>query len=457
MRKVDSILCFLLPSLATLLSGCAFHRDEFARFRAASTVCIVSEFDIHGFDDSISVRTIQREYAVRTQAGPPHLPFEEISSTLLEYAGLRVLEEGAEDCDLVWEVKAQGRALMREYSPGTFKTGISADERPDSYAGNRVFTVPGGLFIQGTVSLEVPGIAPHQKRFRGELHPPADMALEITHSPFSARPLFLEYDKPSGREACDRPGSFTQRSVEVLGQTFGVPFLLAAIRSQRDPVDTYAEKLLSSTEARSADQALLIAALEGDVDRHIRRLAAKGLGQTTGGQAVPALTAALKDDAWQVRQMAAQGLAGMGNRRAVAPLIGALKDPEWRVRKAAAEGLVTMGGKRVVAPLIDALKDREWRIRLLAAGNLGEMGDKRAVEPLIDTLKDGEFGVRYHAVLALERLGDPRAVGPLVAVLDDEEIHLQKRVLAALKTLTGRDDNDPDSWRTWWKQKEKRD
>jgi HEAT repeat protein len=65
--------------------------------------------------------------------------------------------------------------------------------------------------------------------------------------------------------------------------------------------------------------------------------------------------------------------------------------------------------------------------------------------------------VRYHAVLALERLGDPRAVGPLVAVLDDEEIHLQKRVLAALKTLTGRDDNDPDSWRTWWKQKEKRD
>jgi len=457
MKKVDSILCLLFLSVASLLSGCALHRDEFARFRAASTVCIVSEFDIRGFDDSISVRTIQGEYAVRTQAGSPHLPFEEISSALLEYAGLRVLQEGAEDCDLVWKVKARGRALMREYSPGTFKTGVSADERPDSYAGNRVFTVPGGLSIQGIVSLEVPGIAPHQRRFRGELHPPADMALEITHSPFSARPLFLEYDKPSGREACERPGSFTQRSVEMLGRAFGVPFLLAAIRSQRDPIDTYAEKLLSSTEVRRADQALLIAVLKGDADRRIRRLAAEGLGQMAGRQTVPALTAALKDDAWQVRQTAAQGLAGKGDRRAVKPLIDALQDSEWRVRKAAAAGLVTLGGKRVVEPLIDALKDPEWRIRLLAAGNLEEMGDKRAVEPLIDALKDPEFGVRYHAVLALERLGDPRAIGPLVALLDDEEIHLQKRVLAALKTLTGRDDNDLDSWRAWWQQKDRRD
>lgn len=457
MRKVDSILCFFLSSAPVLLSGCAFHRNELDRFRSASTVCIASQFDIYGFDDSISVRTMQEEYAVRTQADPPHLPFEEISSALLECAGFRVLKEGTEDCDLVLEIKARGRALMRDYSPGTSKTGVSADERPDSYARDRIFTVPGGLFLQGTVSLEAPGLPPRQKRFRGEVHPPADMALEIMYSPFSTRPLFLEYDKPAGREACDRPGSFTQRNVEILGQALGVPFLLAAIRTQPAPIDAYAEKLLSSMKVRGADRGLLTAALQDDADRRIRRLAAEMLGKTADRKAVPALTAALQDDAWQVRQMSAQALVEIGNQRAVVPLIAALKDPEWRVRRAAAEGLVTMGGKRAVEPLIGALKDPEWRIRLLAAGNLGEMGGKRVVGPLIAALKDGEFGVRYHAVLALERLDDPRAVGPLVAALDDEEIHLQKRVLAALKTLTGRDDAGPDDWRTWWEQKEGKD
>ena len=61
-----------------------------------------------------------------------------------------------------------------------------------------------------------------------------------------------------------------------------------------------------------------------------------------GSFAVEPLSAALKDEEWDVRQAAAEALGEIKDPRAVEPLIAALKDKDSDVRKAAAEALVSL-------------------------------------------------------------------------------------------------------------------
>jgi len=309
-------------------------------------VRIVEEFDIQGFDDSISVRTAQGTLSVRTEGGAPHLPVEEIARELLECAGLQVVTGDAKNHDLVLRIAAQGRALTRRYAPKASKTGAYVGDQlrmvPEAYAGDRIFIVPTGFFLQGTVSLEVPGAVVHRKSFWGEARPPKEAALQITHSSFSLSPLFLEYAKPSGREICNRPGSFTQRAVETIGDIFGIPFLLAAIRSKSVPIDEYAANALSNMRIEKSDEDLLTTALE--------------------------------------------------------------EDEEWRVREQAAEALGRIGGKRAVEPLIAALQDEEYGVRYHAVVALEKLQDPRAVKPFIMALNDGDVQFQNRVLMALKKV-----------------------------------------------------
>ena len=65
-------------------------------------------------------------------------------------------------------------------------------------------------------------------------------------------PLFLEYTKPSGRAVCNRPGSLTQRAVELLGDLYGMPFLLATTRNASTPSREYAVAALGKTKIGEA-------------------------------------------------------------------------------------------------------------------------------------------------------------------------------------------------------------
>ena len=484
MKKLPSVLCVLLSGAALFASsGCAPYQHKFAPFRAASTVRIIEELDIQGFDDSVSVRTLQGTFAVRTNGGAPPLPIEEIARTLLETAGLRVLTGQARNYDITLKISARGHALTKSYTPRAAKTGAFAGNQ-HFYVGDRVFTVPSGIFLKGTVSLEAPGAAFYQRNFRGEVSPPEDLPLTITYTSFSQTPLFLEYTKPSGRALCHRQGSLTQQTVEILGEVFGVPFLLAVIRSESYPFDEYAATALSTASVEKSDEDLLIAALKEDRAWRIRLLAAQTLGKIGGkrvieplihalqdsawqvrkqaagtlenspdNRVVEPLIHALQDSAWQVRQQAVETLGKIGDRRAAEPLIRALQDEEWRIRLLAVKTLGKFRDRRAVEPLIAALQDDEWRIRLLAVETLGKFRDRRAVEPLIAALQDEAYGVRYHAVVALETFRDPRALGPFIELLNSRDVQLQRRVMMALKKITGKDlSTDPDAWRKWWEQ-----
>jgi HEAT repeat protein len=138
-----------------------------------------------------------------------------------------------------------------------------------------------------------------------------------------------------------------------------------------------------------------------------------------GALAVEPLSAALKDEEWDVRQAAARALGKIKDPRAVKPLIAALKDEKWDVRQAAAEALGEIGAP-AVEPLIATLKDKDSDVRQAAAEALGKIGDAHAVEPLIAALKDKDSDVRQAAAYALGEIQARRAVEPLFGALKDE-------------------------------------
>ncbi|MEW6749741.1 MAG: HEAT repeat domain-containing protein [Candidatus Latescibacterota bacterium] len=444
----------LLAAAGWILGGCAAREPRPRGLRAARTVCIVERLQIEGFGGSIPMRTADGVSPVRAEAGAPPLPVEEIARGLLACAGLRVVPCSEAPCDLVFTVTARGYALTREYTPRSAQPDAAAGEprapRPDSASAPRVFTVPSGLAWSGTVSLGSGRVPAREERFGGGLSAPVEMALRLTSSSLSGNPLWLEYDKPSGKALCALPGSFAQRAVETIGAVFGVPFLLQVIQTQPAPLDGFAEKAMGQLPVERQDVDLLVRSVTASPDWRVRRLAAQALARPSSRRAGPALVQALQDTAGPVRLAAAESLGRIGGTGAVPALVRTMGDPLWEVRRTAAQALVSTHDRRAAKPLLAALQDPEWRVRLVAAGNLADVAGRRAVEPLIGALTDPQLGVRYHAVLGLEQLDDARAVGPLVAALDDDDASLRSRVMAALRRLTGLELTEPEAWLAWW-------
>lgn len=76
-----------------------------------------------------------------------------------------------------------------------------------------------------------------------------------------------------------------------------------------------------------------------------------------GGEAVPALIAALHDNHEMVRWEAAKTLGDLPDRRAIQPLIAALEDEDEDIRWLAGEALVAMRTEAIV-PLLERLMER---------------------------------------------------------------------------------------------------
>ena len=460
MKKSHSVLGILLTAATFTAQGCASRQSPRDLIRATSSVRLVQQVDIQGFADSVSVRAVKGAFTVRTSPEAPHLPFAKIARELLTYADLEPESDDSLNSGIVLSIKAQGRALTRDYKSNTSKVKTLTDDQlsivPGSRTDMRVFTVPSGLYLQGTVALEISGAAFRQTDFKGEVRPPPDTAIQLTYSPFSEIPLYLEYTKPSGTAACNRPGSFTQKTVDLLGDIFGISFLLAAIESQSHPIDEYAAEVLSHLDVERTDEDLLITALAPERQQRIRLLAAEVLGKTGGKRAVKALLTAARDPEWRVRWQAVAALGRIADKQAVETLATAMRDPEWQVRQKATEALGQLASKQAVEPLLTAVRDPEWRVRRQAIEALGKRGDARAVEPLLTAVRDPEYGVRYQAVVALDKFRDPRAIEPLIAALRDPDAQFQKRAWIALINITGEDfAADPDLWLEWLEKNRK--
>ncbi len=163
-----------------------------------------------------------------------------------------------------------------------------------------------------------------------------------------------------------------------------------------------------------------------------------------GGPAVPSLIAALAGGEGEVQFGALYALREIGDA-AVPSLVGALDSPDATIRKPAAMILRELGweppdeagairyliageawldvaeyGEAAVDPLIRILRSSDRKTWWHAARTLGEIGEA-AVAPLTGLLHDGDREIRSLVVMALGEIGSP-AVDPLIRLLDDPAI-----------------------------------
>lgn len=198
----------------------------------------------------------------------------------------------------------------------------------------------------------------------------------------------LELMGPSGREA--------------------LPALLDAMQNDGLLVGEQAARAVAAIAILDTDAvAALIEMLEsGSLGG--RAVAALALGEMRppAVQAVPALARAVNDPNAGVRSKAVLALSKLAppDQSAIDALLGALADPQLRFL--ASSALLSIGGEAVPA-LTAALSNENASIRLAAAGILGDLGTEAAesIPALADCLSDDDVLVRQRAAQSMGRIG----------------------------------------------------
>jgi putative membrane-bound dehydrogenase-like protein len=114
-----------------------------------------------------------------------------------------------------------------------------------------------------------------------------------------------------------------------------------------------------------------------------------------------------------------------GGRAGREAIVSVLTNPQVdvSVRMQAARQLGQRGAKEAVPALTAALKDSDAAMRFRAATALGRIGDAQAVPALIDQLTDSDRVARYAAFTALNRIGraSPAAWDVIVSALSSDK------------------------------------
>ena len=90
--------------------------------------------------------------------------------------------------------------------------------------------------------------------------------------------------------------------------------------------------------------------------------------------------------------------------RAVPALVAALDDDAPLVRSASAVGLGELEAHEALPKLLVRVEDDDPHVRQMALAALGEIGDERALPRLVRALADTRPEVRYQAVIAVSRM-----------------------------------------------------
>ncbi|HJZ83604.1 MAG TPA: HEAT repeat domain-containing protein [Polyangia bacterium] len=170
----------------------------------------------------------------------------------------------------------------------------------------------------------------------------------------------------------------------------------------------------------------------GSPDEEVRRSAIAALPPGWLPGAVALLVDAMGDGSWRVRKEAVARLAQWPDPAGAVPaLIAALsEDANVGLRNAAVEALAAIG-KPAVVPLLTALR-AGGEHRKLIVDALGAIGDPQAVEPLCTAMEGSDENLRAAAAEALGRIGGPRVADALVSALHHEDLMTR---LAALESL----------------------
>jgi hypothetical protein len=120
---------------------------------------------------------------------------------------------------------------------------------------------------------------------------------------------------------------------------------------------------ISAPSPARADQVKRLSQiLLGDGSYRVRMQAAIVLGRLRKLRAVPALSAAMRDDNANVRKVSAAALGEIGDRSAQQPLVRALRDRNDGVKAAAAASLASIGAKKALPQLKQLLRRSRSRL-----------------------------------------------------------------------------------------------
>ena len=102
--------------------------------------------------------------------------------------------------------------------------------------------------------------------------------------------------------------------------------------------------------------------------------------------------------------------------------------------------------------LTAALSDQDWEIGCCAAVSLGKTDDDAAFEPLQKLLTDNDWKLRGAAIVGLMHWSRDAAVEPILGMLADPHPVVARAAHHALRTISRKYDAKPDAkaWRAWW-------
>lgn len=183
----------------------------------------------------------------------------------------------------------------------------------------------------------------------------------------------------------------------------------------------------------------LVESLTG-VDGPAKVNAAEALGWIGPGaaEAVPALTAAMRDSRVRAEAAAALGRIGPGTAEAVPALMTALEDAKIDASYTVAQALCNIG-PQVIPHLVRALESAVAGVREKAAWALGRIGPGAAcaVPALITAFKASQDCERAQIVVALGRTGGGavEVVSTLVEALQDRNDYVRGKAVSTLSAL----------------------
>jgi len=173
-------------------------------------------------------------------------------------------------------------------------------------------------------------------------------------------------------------------------------------------------------------------------DATVRREAVGVLGWLKQTDALPALSRLVVDDPDAEVRRAATGALGMADGRpdaALPALLAALRDEAWPVREEAATTLAKLRQPAAQAALQAAMADAFWQVRLRAARALGRLKNAQALPVLQAALGHAIANLRKEAAIALGEIADPAAVPALRTAATDPDPEVRKAARLALKAL----------------------
>lgn len=207
------------------------------------------------------------------------LPFEEVSTKFLKYAGVEVVKD---NYDAILWIISEGKSL------GWYFGGSSEEDWYWAAAK-----------ISGKISLEIPGEKAIRviRRFAYEPGPAIAISSNEERS---------ELQREGFIEAFE--GSPAPLIAKMIGEIYGLEVLLSALRDEDAQVRRIAVQVLGEIKDTRAAEPLIEILLKDDEDIGVLSNVVRALGELKDPRAVETLIAALQDEKWVVQISAADAL-----------------------------------------------------------------------------------------------------------------------------------------------------